>query len=569
MDSIEIFLKEQPVPTQKPDIDSAVTSDVADTLQRESTRKQDNGNVPREKVNGPFTKKRLLCGLALFTAMIGALAVIATRSGRKDQSSVSANMNMSSVSDHLEDSISSESSTSTTTTSSGTSSKSSKSTKVSKSSKTTKRSKASRTPPSVPDQTPTKIPTVFPDQIPTKNPTVSPFHSSSVPPTLSPSRNPTESPYQIPTKGPTVSPSSSSPSPSLQPSSQCRGDNLVTLVSAPICPGNATCLITNDYGVQDTCRHNMDLSLELRVSPGRTSEMYLRALRRWNRLVVGDLSSVQSADLPNSNQCLNDLPFRVDDLYICGRDIRIDGQGGILGRSGPQYIRQDPGTGRVTAINGIMEFDIDDIPLYLDNGSLESVILHQMGHVYGIGTLWDNNGIVGPDNIYLGRNGNRVWQNDWGCVGSRNPPLDDGGAHWLESCFNREFMTGAIDSDFNAISILTIASLEDIGYEVNYTAADPYDGSNTGGGCCLPSITVEIVQNHPTLSEAGRAAAIAYGQEELRKSQLTGDTMQYMQEESDVLYIGDLFTAVLYQEDGWIHEVKVARDQGMALDLGP
>eukprot|EP00581_Thalassiosira_minuscula_P032608 CAMPEP_0183770270 /NCGR_PEP_ID=MMETSP0739-20130205/27345_1 /TAXON_ID=385413 /ORGANISM="Thalassiosira miniscula, Strain CCMP1093" /LENGTH=93 /DNA_ID=CAMNT_0026010201 /DNA_START=75 /DNA_END=353 /DNA_ORIENTATION=- len=93
MDSIEIFLKEQPVPTQKPDIDSAVTSDVADTLQRESTRKQDNGNVPREKVNGPFTKKRLLCGLAVFAAMLGALAVIATRSGRKDESLVSANMN--------------------------------------------------------------------------------------------------------------------------------------------------------------------------------------------------------------------------------------------------------------------------------------------------------------------------------------------------------------------------------------------------------------------------------------------------------------------------------------------
>jgi len=130
--------------------------------------------------------------------MLGALAVIATASGNKNQSSVSANLNTASASDHLEGSISSESSTSTTTTSSSTSSKTSKSTKVSKSSKTTKRrSKASRKPPSVTNQ------------IPTKGPTVSPFSSSPSVPTLVPSKNPTESPDQIPAKGPTVSPSSS------------------------------------------------------------------------------------------------------------------------------------------------------------------------------------------------------------------------------------------------------------------------------------------------------------------------------------------------------------------------
>eukprot|EP00581_Thalassiosira_minuscula_P015744 CAMPEP_0183712326 /NCGR_PEP_ID=MMETSP0737-20130205/7482_1 /TAXON_ID=385413 /ORGANISM="Thalassiosira miniscula, Strain CCMP1093" /LENGTH=60 /DNA_ID=CAMNT_0025940919 /DNA_START=1 /DNA_END=179 /DNA_ORIENTATION=+ len=60
MESIEICLKEQPVSIQKPHVDSAANAALADTLSLESTHEQDDGNVPRKKVNGSFTKKRLL-----------------------------------------------------------------------------------------------------------------------------------------------------------------------------------------------------------------------------------------------------------------------------------------------------------------------------------------------------------------------------------------------------------------------------------------------------------------------------------------------------------------------------
>ena len=36
-----------------------------------------------------------------------------------------------------------------------------------------------------------------------------------------------------------------------------------------------------------------------------------------------------------------------------------------------------------------MQFDVADMAKLISNGTLQSVVLHEMGHVLGIGTLWD------------------------------------------------------------------------------------------------------------------------------------------------------------------------------------
>lgn len=80
-----------------------------------------------------------------------------------------------------------------------------------------------------------------------------------------------------------------------------------------------------------------------------------------------------------------------------------------------------------------MSFDKEDVPTF---ASLwESVILHEMGHVLGIGTLWNIELVPGrPFRLvdppftptdYIGANGQTVWSS-WGCSG--NPPIEtDGG----------------------------------------------------------------------------------------------------------------------------------------------
>ena len=59
-------------------------------------------------------------------------------------------------------------------------------------------------------------------------------------------------------------------------------------------------------------------------------------------------------------------------------------------------------------------------------------------------------------------------------------PLETGGGsgtalvHWSEATFGTELMTGFTNGLPGQLSILTIGSLQDLGYTVNYGAADPY-----------------------------------------------------------------------------------------------
>ena len=104
-------------------------------------------------------------------------------------------------------------------------------------------------------------------------------------------------------------------------------------------------------------------------------------------------------------------------------------------------------------------------------------------------------------------------------------------------------------------SRLTVASLEDIGYGVNYNASGNFDGSNTA--CCTGAIRPSSLYS-PSLSGDGRDPAVLYGQKILSESQLSDDLAQLVEEDDTGLsYVGDRVVVVLYMEDGHIYEVFV------------
>jgi PEP-CTERM motif len=86
-----------------------------------------------------------------------------------------------------------------------------------------------------------------------------------------------------------------------------------------------------------------------------------------------------------------------------------------LGQAGPnQILRYGGGTanGRpfpqiAIAQAGTMQFDTADLGNMLQNGTLENVIRHEMAHVLGIGTLWDDNGLRNTTarGDYIGKHG--------------------------------------------------------------------------------------------------------------------------------------------------------------------
>ncbi len=69
------------------------------------------------------------------------------------------------------------------------------------------------------------------------------------------------------------------------------------------------------------------------------------------------------------------------------------------------------------------------------------------------------------------------------------------GGHWRESVFGNELMTGFLDGGVNPLSRMTIASLEDLGYSVNYDAADPFELPSQRG-LALMGITADGDTSH-------------------------------------------------------------------------
>jgi hypothetical protein len=224
------------------------------------------------------------------------------------------------------------------------------------------------------------------------------------------------------------------------------------------------------------------------------------AAARWASIIQGDLPAVPmtiaagACGVPHA--ALNE---QVDDLLVFVHIAPIDGPGKVLGSAGPCYIRSASGL----PIVGAVLLDEADVTAMLNNGSLGDVVLHELGHVLGVGTLWSSNVLVGEggaDPYFIGVAARSAFQAAGGSSYAGNAvPVENTGsggtrdAHWRESVLGAELMTGWISGGGNPLSAITIGSLGDIGYSVDTGAADPYF---VAGGAAAQSISVELQRIH-------------------------------------------------------------------------
>jgi hypothetical protein len=222
---------------------------------------------------------------------------------------------------------------------------------------------------------------------------------------------------------------------------------------------------------------------------GAQEAIFREAAARWEEVVVGDLPDFTGTLPAGGCQPVEEMGG-IDDVKIYVSVVPIDGPGGVLGQAGPCYVWQPEGPeGPVFPITGIVRLDEADVAWMQSNGTLKDVIIHEMGHVLGIGTLWNSS----PNAFLVGAGGDDPYFNGAGAVGAfdaaggaeredpKVPVENTGGsgtrdAHWRESVLNSELMTGWLEPPGtpNPLSIITIASLADMGYQVNMAAADPY-----------------------------------------------------------------------------------------------
>lgn len=239
-----------------------------------------------------------------------------------------------------------------------------------------------------------------------------------------------------------------------------------------------------------------NLRIELRfLTTGTTTQVaaFTAAATRWQNIITAKLPDVNV--IASAGQCGANSPAMsevVDDIVIFVTFAAIDGVGGILGSAGPCFIR----TTNALPVVGQMRFDTADLATMEANSTLNSVILHEMGHVLGIGVLWDfapfftllqNPSLPsspGVDTFYSGVNGIAGFNAIGGATytGGQKVPVENTlfgagtrDSHWRKSVLANELMTGTIASGVTTpLSLLTLRSLQDFGYTVNTALADVF-----------------------------------------------------------------------------------------------
>lgn len=194
------------------------------------------------------------------------------------------------------------------------------------------------------------------------------------------------------------------------------------------------------------------------------------------------------------------------------------------------------------------------------------------GHILGIGSLWLPKRVVNETTCdYVGANANRVYQELSGCPSNATLPVDGvfrgtisfgnitepfllcEPGRLLDECFLDELMTSSTQGLATLpLSTVSIAMLEDLGYTVDYSQADPYTSADMNASCICnnnnnneedPSIrmlrnnneddapTTYHSANERQLSEEGRATVHKYANAELKRMSMMA--VSYMKNTMD------------------------------------
>jgi PKD repeat protein len=219
--------------------------------------------------------------------------------------------------------------------------------------------------------------------------------------------------------------------------------------------------------------------------PDRFKAAFQAAATRWQSIITADVPDVPETYDPARCGVTGQSPVvGIDDLVIFVDTIPYDANNpNLLGQAGPCLSRQ---SSRLT-IAGAMEFVDAQMDGLLAANQLTDTVMHEMGHILGLGTHWQSLGLsvnvlggslCGTDPQYIGVNALREYRALGGVGNIKLENLYGPGTcegHWKESVFGRELMTGFLNyRQINPLSRITLGSMQDLGYSIDLTKADTY-----------------------------------------------------------------------------------------------
>jgi flagellin-like hook-associated protein FlgL len=188
-----------------------------------------------------------------------------------------------------------------------------------------------------------------------------------------------------------------------------------------------------------------------------------RAARRVEAMITGDVSGGQAID--------NVITVKLKDTG--------DGVGGNLASAGMSTAYGASGL----AASGQMTIDEDDLDSMITGGYAYGTYIHEIMHAVGFssshpdfsGSTYNGANAIAQYNEIMGTSVTSLNIEDDGGLGTA-------GSHWEQDDFSNELMTGYVSLGETPLSKVTVGALEDLGYEVDYNAADPWYGPGTGTG---------------------------------------------------------------------------------------
>jgi hypothetical protein len=171
--------------------------------------------------------------------------------------------------------------------------------------------------------------------------------------------------------------------------------------------------------------------------PATDKKFFQVAANRWQSVISDGVPDIDSAVL-GAPPAGCKYPATIDDLYLCATydHSRSDGPGKFIGFAAPVYWRKPS----YIPIAGFMSLDSADVPMLKSKGLYTRLILHELGHVLGIGTQWERTKLTGhiADGCpYFGPKANAEYKSLTGCA-SVATELDGGVGthcmHWDGTC---------------------------------------------------------------------------------------------------------------------------------------
>jgi Leishmanolysin len=219
--------------------------------------------------------------------------------------------------------------------------------------------------------------------------------------------------------------------------------------------------------------------------PDKFKPAFQSAVLRWQTIITADVpDSIQTFYAADCGVTGQTDVVGVDDLVIWVDTIPFNASNPyLLGRAGPCFSRP---ISRLTAV-GAMEFVDTQMDGLLAANQLTDTVMHEMGHILGLGTHWQTLGLsanvlggnlCGTDPQYVGANALREYHALGGTGNIKLENLYGPGTcegHWKESVFGTELMTGFLNGNVaNPLSKITLGSMQDLGYSIDLSKADSY-----------------------------------------------------------------------------------------------